>query len=93
MVIDYEVLCDSLDISHEALLRGSNTYAREIVKLCREYGPNNFPREKELAIYMKLPNDELVALIRRRNLHKGWPEYFTWDGPTEKAEKELKALI
>ncbi len=38
MVIDYEALCDSLDISHEALLRGSNTYAREYVKLRRKYG-------------------------------------------------------
>lgn len=92
MVIDYEALCDSLDISHEALLRGSNTYAREYVKLRRKYG-KDYTKKQILSIYMKLPNDELVALIRRRNLHKGWPEYFTWDGPTEKSERELKALI
>lgn len=42
---------------------------------------------------MKLPNDELVAQIRHNNLHKGWPEYFTWDGPTKKAEKELTPLL
>lgn len=33
MVIDFDVLCDSLDISHNALTRGSNSYTREHKKL------------------------------------------------------------
>lgn len=40
MVIDYEALCDSLGISHEALLRRGKTYDREYVKLRRKYGKN-----------------------------------------------------
>ena len=38
MVIDFDVLCDSLDISHDALTRGSNSYAREHIKLLKKYG-------------------------------------------------------
>ncbi len=56
MVIDYEALCDSLDISHEALLRGSNTDAREYGKLRRKYG-KDYTKKQILSIYMKLPND------------------------------------
>ena len=38
MVIDYEMLCDSLDISLDSLMRGSNSYAREHIKLLKKYG-------------------------------------------------------
>lgn len=82
MVIDFDVLCDSLDISHNALTRGSNSYTREHKKLY-----------KNMAIYMSLPSDEQIAIIRYRKLYKSHPEYFTWDGPTEKAEKELTPLL
>jgi len=46
-----------------------------------------------MAIYMSLPSDEQVAIIRRRELYKFYPEYFTWDGPTKKAEQELTPLL
>ncbi|WP_282710282.1 hypothetical protein [Lancefieldella sp. Marseille-Q7238] len=52
MVIDYEVLCDSLDISHEALLRGGKTFAREYVKLRRKQN-GELTENQYLAIYMK----------------------------------------
>ncbi|OFR21523.1 hypothetical protein [Lancefieldella rimae] len=82
MVIDFDVLCDSLDISHNALTRESNSYTREHKKLY-----------KNMAIYISLPSDEQIAIIRYRKLYKSHPEYFTWDGPTEKAEKELTPLL
>ena len=46
-----------------------------------------------MAIYISLPSDEQIAIIRYRKLYKSHPEYFTWDGPTEKAEKELTPLL
>ena len=88
MVIDYDILCESLDISFESLSRGNNSYAREHIKLLKKYG-KNLDAKKNIAILMGLPNDEQVALIRRRELYKSCPEYFTWDGPTKKAEQEL----
>lgn len=92
MVIDFDVLCDSLDISHNALTRGSNSYAREHIRLLKKYG-KKLDVKKNMAIYMSLPSDEQIAIIRYRKLYKSHPEYFTWDGPTEKAEKELTPLL
>lgn len=40
MVIDYDILCESLDISFESLSRGNNSYAREHIKLLKKYGKN-----------------------------------------------------
>ncbi len=88
MVIDYDALCDSLDISFDALMRGSNSYAREHVKLLKKYG-KKLDVKKNMAIYMSLPSNEQVAIIRRRELYKFYPEYFTWDGPTKKLSKNL----
>lgn len=92
MVIDFDILCDSLDISHDALTRGSNSYAREHIKLLKKYG-KALDAKKNIAILMGLPNDEQVAIIRYRKLYKSCPEYFTWDGPTKKAEQELTPLL
>lgn len=92
MVIDYEIYCKNLDISLDALTRGSNSYTREHKKLYKKYG-KNLTKLKDLAICMILPSDEQVAVIRDKELYKFYPEYFTWDGPTEKAEKELTPLL
>lgn len=92
MVIDYDMLCDSLDISLDSLMRGSNSYAREHIKLLKKYG-KTLDAKKNIAILMGLPNDEQVAIIRHRKLYKSCPEYFTWDGPTKKAEQELIPLL
>ena len=92
MVIDYDMLCDSLDISFDSLMRGSNSYAREHVKLLKKYG-DKLTRLKDLAILMGLPNDEQIAIIRERKYFKIYPKYFNWDGPTEKAEQELTPLL
>ncbi len=92
MVIDFDMLCDSLDISLDSLMRGSNSYAREHIKLLKKYG-KTLDAKKNIAILMGLPNDEQIAIIRHRKLYKSCPEYFTWDGPTEKAEKELAPLL
>lgn len=92
MVIDYDMLCDSLDISFDSLMSGSNSYAREHIKLLKKYG-KDLDARKNIAILMGLPNDEQIAIIRHRKLYKSCPEYFTWDGPTEKAEQELTPLL
>lgn len=92
MVIDYDMLCDSLDISFDSLMRGSNSYAHEHIKLLKKYG-KNLDARKNIAILMGLPNDEQIAIIRHRKLYKSCPEYFTWDGPTKKAEQELTPLL
>ena len=88
MVIDYDMLCDSLDISFDSLMSGSNSYACEHIKLLKKYG-DKFTKLKDLAILMGLPNDEQIALIRKRKYFKIYPEYFTWDGPTKKGKQEL----
>ena len=92
MVIDYDILCEELDISFDALTRGNNSYAREHKKLYKKYG-KNLTKLKDLAICMSLPSDEQVAIIRRRELYNFYPDYFTWDVTTEKAEKELTPLL
>lgn len=92
MVIDYDMLCDSLDISLDSLMRGSNSYAREHIKLLKKYG-KALDARKNIAILMGLPSDEQVAIIRHRKLYKSCSEYFTWDGPTKKAKKELTPLL
>lgn len=92
MVIDYDILCRELDISYDALTRGNDSYTREHIRLYKKYGKKLNAR-KNIAILMGLPSDEQVALIRRRKLYKSCPEYFTWDGPTEKAEEELTPLL
>ena len=61
MVIDYDALCDSLDISFDALTRGNNSYAREHKKLYKKYG-KNLTKLKDLAICMSLPSDEQIAI-------------------------------
>ena len=92
MVIDDAMLCDSLEISFDSLMRGSTSYAREHIKLLKKYG-KNLDARKNIAILMGLPNDEQIAIIRHRKLYKSCPEYFTWDGPTKKAEQELTPLL
>ena len=92
MVIDFDMLCDSLDISFDSLMRASNSYSREHVRLLKKYG-DKFTKLNDLAILMGLPNDEQIALIRKRKYFKIYPEYFTWDGPTKKAEQVLTPLL
>ena len=41
---------------------------------------------------LSLPSDELLAIIRMRKLYDRYPDYFTFDGPTEKAKKEFSSL-
>ena len=48
MVIDYDILCEELDISFDALTRGNNSYAREHKKLYKKYG-KNLTKLKDLA--------------------------------------------
>lgn len=31
----------------------------------------------------RMTEGELLAIIRWNNLHKCWPQYFTWDGAVE----------
>ena len=64
MVIDYEMLCDSLDISLDSLMRGSNSYAREHIKLLKKYG-KTLDAKKNIAILMGLPNDEQMVLLKK----------------------------
>lgn len=89
MIRDYELACNPLDISFDALKKANHHFSRELIKLVKKYGKNNYPIEKELAIFAHLPNDQLVAVIRWHGLSKKYPQYFLWDGLTKEGQKKL----
>ncbi|MGI6217906.1 MAG: hypothetical protein ACOYIK_09895 [Coriobacteriales bacterium] len=76
-VIDIKVICDSLGISKDAYFSAADKIA-DLTDLLKDF---------DIEPYFELTHDELIAIIRYEKLDKRHPEYFTWDGFTEKAEK------
>lgn len=85
MVLDFEAMYKRLGVDHETLHRAGDRFNNLLW---------NIPDTKEaiIKVYLSLPTDELLALIRVKGLYKRYPDYFTFDGPTEKAKKELTSL-
>lgn len=85
MILDFDAIYKRLGVDRETLHRAGNRLNDLLW---------NIPDTKEAFIkaYLSLPADELLALIRVEGLYKRYPEYFTFDGPTEKAKKELILL-
>lgn len=77
MVIDFDVRYKKLGVDRETLHRAGHRLNNLL---------QNIPDTKEAHInaYLSLPDDELVSLIRVKELHKRYPDYFTYDGPTGK---------
>ena len=74
--IDLESKCKSLGISVYAI---SNAMDKELTFLSNIHDDlDHYGEYKEF-----LDEDELVAIIRWRNLHKRYPNLFTWDGAVE----------
>lgn len=89
MVCDYELACNPLDISFDALKKANQYFSKELIKLVKKYGKDNYPVEMELAIFAHLPSEQLVAAIRWNGLSKRYPQYFLWDGLTKEGRKKL----
>lgn len=81
-MLDFDAIYKRLGVDRETLHRAGARFNNLLW---------NIPDTKETIIkaYFSLPPDELLALIRVKGLYKRYPDYFTFDGPTEKAEKEL----
>ena len=89
MVCDYKLACNPLDISFDALKKANQYFSKELIKLVKKYGKNNYPVEMELAVFAHLPSEQLVAAIRWHGLSKRYPQYFLWDGLTKEGQKKL----
>lgn len=85
MILDFDAIYKRLGIDRETLHRAGHRLNDLLW---------DAPDTKEAFIktYLSLPPDELLALIRVEGLYKRYPDYFTFDGPTEKAKKELTPL-
>lgn len=85
MMFDFDAIYKRLGVDRETLHRAGERFNNLLW---------NIPDTKEAIIkaYLSLPSDELLALIRVKGLYKRYPGYFTFDGPTEKAKKELTPL-
>ena len=74
-VIDYEERCADLGISVDDFFSSE----RKIIENVNfRDGESAFETYKDF-----LTHDELVATIRLNNLHKRYPNLFTWDGAVE----------
>ena len=84
-MLDFDAIYKRLGIDRETLHRAGH---RLNDLLC------DAPDTKEAFIKscLSLPSDELLAIIRMRKLYDRYPDYFTFDGPTEKAKKEFSSL-
>ena len=85
MVLDFDAIYKRLGIDRETLHRAGHRLNDLLW---------DAPDTKEAFIKscLSLPSDELLAIIRMRKLYVRYPDYFTFDGPTEKAKKELSPL-
>ena len=85
MILDFDAIYKKLGIDRETLHRAGHRLNDLLW---------DAPDTKEVFIKscLSLPSDELLAIIRMRKLYKRYPDYFTFDGPTEKAKKELTSL-
>ena len=86
MILDFDAIYKRLGVDRETLHRAGDRFNNLLW---------NIPDTKAAIIkaYLSLPTDELLALIRVKGLYKRYPDYFTFDGPTEKAKKELTPLL
>ena len=76
--IDFYGKCEALGIDPESYLFA--------VKKENDYLDSFMPDldEEHYAEYKDfMTHDELVAIIRWDNLHKCYPQYFTWDGAVD----------
>ena len=84
-MLDFDAIYKRLGINRETLHRAGHRLNDLLW---------DAPDTKEAFIKscLSLPSDELLAIIRMRKLYDRYPDYFTFDGPTEKAKKEFSSL-
>ena len=85
MILDFDAIYKRLGIDRETLHRAGH-------RLNDLLWDASDTKEAFIKSCLSLPSDELLAIIRMRKLYERYPEYFTFDGPTEKAKKELTPL-
>lgn len=77
-VIDVFEVCNSLGIDYDAFASAQDKELDYLASIWPDYDQEHFSEYKNF-----MTPDELVAIIRWNNLHKRYPQYFTWDGPVE----------
>lgn len=85
MVLDFDAIYKRLGVDRETLHRAGH-------RLNDLLWDTPDTKEAFIKSCLSLPSDELLAIIRMRKLYVRYPDYFTFDGPTEKAKKELTSL-
>lgn len=81
--VDFEAKCSSLGIDPGAY---ESAARKELVF------SSNLALDDDQEHYSEYKNfmtrDELIAIIRWNNLHKRFPQYFTWDGAVDNPPSE-----
>jgi len=77
-VIDVEAKCEMLGINPEANLSAEMKMMELAGGIWRNSEMGGFSHIEEWPQYFT--QDEIVAYIRWNNLHKRFPDCFTWDG-------------
>ncbi len=76
--IDFDEKCNSLGIDPDAYDSAARKELDFISELPLGDDSEHYAEYKEF-----MTHDELVAIIRWNNLHKCYPQYFTWDGAVD----------
>ena len=81
MVIDVDAKAKSLGITFEDFRLSEDYMRAEMFKL-----HGNETDEQYIDLLKSLPKNQLVAQIRWKNLHKGYPDVFDWNGLKDNAK-------
>lgn len=81
--VDFEAKCKHLGIDPDAY----DSAARKELVFQSEL-PLGDDQEHFSECKNFMTHDELVAIIRWNNLHKRYPQYFTWDGAVDDRAEE-----
>lgn len=76
--IDFYGKCKALDIDPESYRSAAEKEGAYLASFLPNLDREHYAEYKDF-----MTHDELVAIIRWNNLHKCYPQYFTWDGPVE----------
>ncbi len=76
--VDFEAKCSSLGIDPDTYESAARKEFVFLSSLALDDDQEHFSEYKNF-----MTHDELIAIIRWNNLHKRFPQYFTWDGAVD----------
>lgn len=82
-VLDVPRVCNTLGIDYDAFASAQEKELEFLASVAPDDDQEHFSEYKNF-----MTHDELVAIIRWNNLHKCYPQYFTWDGAVDNLPSE-----